>query len=92
MGIRIDPAHAATAIALQNACNPNGVLHTAWTISCEVTREYGTDAATRYAPLELTLYKLADLLHMPTSLESFERAYHKCCDARDSIGNADGAA
>lgn len=77
----INPDHARTAIALQDACNPNGVLLAAHTISCDVTREHGTEAATGYPPLTLTLCKLADMLHLPTSLETFEKAYLACVDA-----------
>lgn len=82
MTIVTNPAHARTALALQDACNPNGVLLAAHVISCEVTREHGTAAAAGYPPLVLTLCKLSEMLSLvPIDQKTFERAYLACVDA-----------
>lgn len=85
----IDPAHAADAIQCQNACNPCGVMHSAWTIACAVSHEYGTDAVNNYPPYRLMLSKLAELAHLPTSVGDFERDYLRCVGARDSVESPD---
>lgn len=80
----INPAHAAEAIAAQDACNPCGVTLAAWHIACDVSHEYGTDAVNAYSPYRLMLGKLADLARMAYSISEYETDYLACVDARDN--------
>lgn len=73
--------HARSALAARDACNPAGVLHTAWRIAAEVQRDHGTAAACDYAPLRLLAYKLAEMTGVPVEYgDAYNHAYLACWD------------
>ena len=82
--MNIKKAHAEMAVLCQDACNPCGVMKSAWDMACEVNHEEGTDAVNAYPPYRLMLAKLADLAHLPTSIDQFEKDYLKCKDVVDA--------
>ena len=77
----IQQQHAVTAILCQDACNPCGVMKTAWDMACEVNHAEGTDAVNAYPPYRLMLHKLSDLAHLHTDLDEYADDYRLCKDA-----------
>ena len=72
--------HAETAVMCQNGCNPCGIMKSTYDMACEVMHEEGTDAVNGYPPYRLMLAKLADLAHLPCSIDQYEKDYLLCVD------------
>ena len=77
--------HAEMAVMCQNGCNPCGIMNDCHKMALEVLHEsQSTDAVNSYPPYRLMLAKLADLAHLPTSFDQFEKDYLKCKDVVDA--------